>query len=254
MIDRRIALAAVLVVGFGGGWLARTLVPKGLPYGMKELPPGQTWPAPAAKPTEQAFVDIYNDATWGKNERGAASSGTGSTRSSTLLYRTYLEKFLERNHITSVVDAGCGDWEFSSAIDWTGIDYKGYDIVDDVVKHDTEKYGKPNIHFFHANVVDADLPPADLLIAKHVLQHLPNADVKKFLDTQLKKYKFALITDSVNPRTMSGANHDITPGQFRELDPTAPPFSVPGWKVLTYWDGGNMQQVVGLDTGYRAPP
>ena len=35
------------------------------------------------------------------------------------------QQFLKDNAIRSVVDAGCGDWEFSQAIDWTGIDYKG---------------------------------------------------------------------------------------------------------------------------------
>jgi len=44
-----------------------------------------------------------------------------------------LQQFLKDNKIRSVVDAGCGDWGLSQALDWGGIDYKGYDIVEAVI-------------------------------------------------------------------------------------------------------------------------
>jgi 2-polyprenyl-3-methyl-5-hydroxy-6-metoxy-1,4-benzoquinol methylase len=156
------------------------------------------------------------------------------------------------NHIHSVVDAGCGDWEFSQTVDWTGIDYRGFDIVDTVVAADNAKYAKANVHFFAANIVDADLPPADLLIVKDVLQHLPSADVAKFL-TQTRKYKHALVINGVTPVSMSARNVDITmaevqQGAYRNLDITRPPFNVAGDKPLTWWSNGNMHQVVHLTT------
>jgi len=193
--------------------------------------------------TKQVFEDIYRSATWGTNARGDGHSGTGSTARSTLLYRTFLQQFLKDNEIRSVVDAGCGDWEFSSLLDWTGIDYRGYDIVDAVVAANTKKYARPNIRFFAANIIEADLPPADLLVSKHVLQHLSNRDVQKFLP-QLSKYKHVLLTNGVDRMTMSAANTDISAGGYRELDVTRPPFNVPGVKVLSYWDGLHMHQVV----------
>lgn len=198
---------------------------------------------PAPAPTQQAFENIYQNAVWGTNANGQGYSGTGSTAHATLLYRTFLQQFLKDNDIHSVVDAGCGDWEFSHLLDWTGIDYKGFDIVAAVVAQDTKRYAKPNIHFFAANIVDKDLPPADLLISKHVLQHLPNKDVAKFL-TQLPKYKHVLLINGVDRATMTGANTDIAPGEYRELDVTKPPFNVPGVKVLSYWDGMHMHQAI----------
>jgi SAM-dependent methyltransferase len=192
--------------------------------------------------TKAAFDSIYKDAKWGANAEGAGNSGTGSTVAATLIYRTFLQQFLKENNIKSVVDAGCGDWEFSQAIDWTGIDYKGYDIVDAVVEADKKKYAKPNIQFFAANIVDTELPPADLLISKHVLQHLPTADVEKFVK-QMKKYKHVLFTNGVHPLFLTARNTDIKPGEYRELDLLRPPFNIPGIKVLTYWDGHHMHQV-----------
>jgi SAM-dependent methyltransferase len=143
-----------------------------------------------------------------------------------------------------VVDAGCGDWEFSRAIDWSGIDYKGYDIVEAVVKSDQERFGKPNIQFFVGDVVEGDLPAADLLISKHVLQHLPTADVQRFLE-QASKFKHVLFTNGVNPTSLTANNNvDIRAGEYRELDLLRPPFILRGVKVLSYWDGLHMHQVV----------
>lgn len=193
---------------------------------------------------QAAFDEIYKAATWGTNADGVGNSGFGSKLQTTLLYRTFLAQMMKDLKVQSVVDAGCGDWEFSQAIDWTGIDYKGYDIVPAVIKHDKEKYGKPTIQFFNADIIETDLPPADLLISKHVLQHLPSADVQKFLTKQLPKYKYIVLTDGVSRDTLSSTNPDIKPGQYRPLDLTQPPFNVHGAKVLTWWDGVNMHQVL----------
>ena len=213
-------------------------------YTRLQTAPVAAAPAPSTTAeTKGAFEDVYKKATWGVNADGVGHSGFGSTLRSTLLYRTFLQQFLADNHIKTVVDAGCGDWEFSKAIDWAGIDYKGYDIVDSVIAADQKAYTTPSIHFFAANIVDADLPAADLLISKHVLQHLPNADVAKFLK-QLPKYKHVLFIDGVDATTLTADNRDIKPGEYRELDVTRPPFKIPGVKPLTYWDGAHMHQVV----------
>jgi 2-polyprenyl-3-methyl-5-hydroxy-6-metoxy-1,4-benzoquinol methylase len=167
----------------------------------------------------------------------------GSTVAATVVYRAYLQDFMKEHHVTSVVDAGCGDWEFSSAMDWTGIDYTGFDVVASVIADDQKKYGAPNIKFQTADIVRTQLPAADLMICKDVLQHLPTEDILAFL-AQLPKYKDVLLTDTVDKSTLSGANGDVVPGNFRTLDLTKPPFNVPGLKVLTYFDGSHMHQVL----------
>jgi SAM-dependent methyltransferase len=251
MVDRRIVVTALVVGGFAAGWFLHVVVGPHLapvgdgsavapPQAGAEVGPGSETTASR----EAAFDSIYKSAMWGANAQGAGNSGFGSTLRTTLLYRTFLGQLLKDLKIQSVVDAGCGDWEFSQAIDWTGIDYKGYDIVPAVIEHDKASYAKPNIQFFNADIIETDLPPADLLISKHVLQHLPNADVQKFLTRQLHKYKYVLLTDGVSVGSMSSTNPDIKPGQYRPLDLTRPPFNLRGAKVLTWWDGRDMHQVL----------
>ncbi len=194
-------------------------------------------------PVAQVFNGIYADAAWGTNDAGEPSSGSGSTLASTVLYRAFLQAFLKEHDIHSVVDAGCGDWEFSQAMDWRGIDYRGYDVVPSVIARDRAKFGAANVKFTVADIIEEDLPPADLLIVKHVLQHLTNADVARFI-TQFPKYKHVLLTDGVDAPTLSSANTDIPRGQYRTLDLTRPPFNVRGLKALTWWDGYDMHQVL----------
>jgi SAM-dependent methyltransferase len=191
----------------------------------------------------QIFSGIYENRIWGTNEQGEGHSGPGSTLKSTVVYRAYLQAFLKDHAIRSVVDAGCGDWESTQAIDWTGIDYKGYDIVEAVIAKNRERFAAPNVHFFVGDIVEHKLPPADLLICKHVLQHLPNPDVHKFLRV-LPRYKHALLLNSVDAATLTADNRDIMLGEYRPVDVMAKPFTVMGKKVLTYWDGLYMQQVV----------
>lgn len=206
-----------------------------------------TVPAPTAAPitptAAEVFSEIYAQKIWGVNAEGEGRSGSGSTLEATVVYRAFLQNFLAQHKIASVVDAGCGDWECSRAIDWTGIDYRGYDIVEDVIAKNRAKYGSAKIQFFVANVVKEPIPSADLLICKHVLQHLPNRDVKTLL-LELGRYKHVLLTNSVEEDTLSAPNHDVELGGYRPLDLTRRPFRIRGTKVLMYWDGTHMQQVL----------
>lgn len=197
----------------------------------------------------KAFTQIYDDKVWGVGSAGQGTSGGGSTMNATVAYRAFLQDFMKQHGVKTVVDAGCGDWEFSAAMDWTGIDYAGFDVVPSVIADDQKKYGAPNIKFQTADIVRTELPAADLLICKDVLQHLPTQDVLAFL-AQLPRYKDALITDTVDKHTLGAENSDIQPGQFRLLDLTRPPYSVPALKVLTYFDGSHMHQVLWI---HRAP-
>ncbi len=251
-MDRRIGLVGLVAVSFAAGVAVHAVLrmpmdpPAPVPAAetatrVPSAPPPLAPPSPAE--LERAFGDIYKDAAWGTNAEGVGNSGSGSLARTTHLYRVFLRQFMKDHEVRSVVDAGCGDWESTHLVDWTGIDYKGYDVVPSVIEANRTKYGKPNIQFFAGDVVSTDLPAADLLIVKHVLQHLPNAAVTKFF-AQLPKYKHVLITSTVGPRTFAGDNREIDAGAFRTFDPTRPPFGLPGLKLLTYWDGYMMQQVV----------
>ena len=181
----------------------------------------------------ERFERIYERGDWGKDAKGKGVSGPGSTLAATRQYRAFLQDFLAANRIRSVVDAGCGDWEFSQKINWKGIDYLGLDIVPAVVEANRRRFGSANVRFAVADIVRGDLPPADLLIVKDVLQHLSNADIALVLK-KLQGYRHVLIVNDVRPDTLTAEPTDIATGGYRLLDVTRPPYSVPGMKVLTW--------------------
>ena len=141
-----------------------------------------------------------------------------------------------------MLDIGCGDWQFSRHIDWTGIDYLGVD-VSAVVLANTKTFTRPGIAFRELNAATDHLPPADVLIAKDVLQHWGNADILDFLP-KLTSFRMALITNGFHPARMTKVNLDIKPGNWRPVDLQRSPFNLPGSYV--YWFNGGEPKYVFL--------
>lgn len=165
------------------------------------------------------FNTIYETNAWGYG------SGSGSNENLCRGYVQFLQQFFRQNNIQSIVDIGCGDWQFSKNIDFDGIDYKGYDVASFVVNRNLAKYKKPNIDFIHYNGDFSALPKADLAICKDVLQHLPNQNIRQFIEN-LSKYKYALIANDIG---LVGENNDILLDIYahRSLDLRAEPFKLP---------------------------
>ena len=193
-------------------------------------------------PLTKTFNRIYSDGVWGRNVAGAGTSGSGSTLETTREYRAYLQDFIKKHGVTSIVDAGCGDWSFSSTIDWGGASYLGVDIASDVIEAVRRKHGKDKITFRVADITE-ELPSADLLISKDVLQHLPNALVQKFIVNNLKKgrYKWALLTND-----RGRGNADTAAGGYRTIDLAASPFEVKGLVDLPITFGNEAAKVTSL--------
>lgn len=173
-----------------------------------------------------AFSDIYARNTWGKG------SGVGSEVEHTRDYVAALTEFMREHHIRSVVDFGCGDWQFSRTIDWSGIQYSGFDVVPAVIAANKSAFVAPNISF-HLVEDGAHLPAADLLICKDVLQHLPVVEVRRYLAIFKRLYSHMLITNDVRPE--DNLNIDIHPGQARPLRLDVAPFHET-FDVLLTWD------------------
>ena len=172
------------------------------------------------------FEEIYANNEWG------TGSGEGSAQVHTRGYVRFLRRFLRVRRIRSVVDLGCGDWQFSQLVDWTGLQYRGYDIVPSVIERNERTFSASNVRFHHVSTSWSELPAADLLIAKDLLQHWSQSTILEWLPT-LRRYRFSLITNCVEPRGPT-KNDDCPDGGFRHLDIRLPPFHVPAAQVYTF--------------------
>jgi SAM-dependent methyltransferase len=179
------------------------------------------WEAPAGlfedrENIGEVFDKIYRLSIW----RGG--SGLGSHPDVAKPYMLYLQDFLSNNAIRSVVDVGCGDWQFSQFIDWGGASYLGIDVVPSVIEANSQAFGQANREFVCANLASDthNLPSGDLLLLKDVLQHLSNKNVQQLLKLT-SRFKFSLITNAYDPE-----NTDCQNGDTRPLDIRQPPFNL----------------------------
>jgi SAM-dependent methyltransferase len=188
------------------------------------------------------FNRIYAEGTWGRDVAGKGTSGTGSTLEITREYRAYVEDFMKTHSVKSVVDAGCGDWSFSRAMDWGDASYLGVDIASDVIAAVRDKHEKGKIKFQVGDITD-ELPAADLLISKDVLQHLSNELVHKFITNNLRKgkYKWVILTND-----RGSENGDVASGGYRAIDLAAPPFEVTGLVDLPIKFGDETTKITSL--------
>ena len=195
------------------------------------------------------FNRIYAEGTWGRDVAGKGTSGTGSTLEITRDYRAYVEDFIRTHGVKSVVDAGSGDWSFSRVIDWGDASYLGVDIASDVVAAVRKKHETARIKFQVGDITD-ELPAADLLISKDVLQHLSNELVLKFIGNNLRKgkYKWAILTND-----RGSENRDVASGGYRAINLAAPPFEVKGLVDLPITFGAETTKITSLLDLTQAP-
>lgn len=140
---------------------------------------------------QDKFTKIYDKKIWG------GGSGKGSTLFYNKNFIFFLEDFIKEKSIKSVIDLGCGDWEFSQYINWN-CEYLGIDCVETVVQSNIENYQTDSIKFEHGDIFsDRTIldKQCDLIILKDVLQHWDNLNIIDFINDIIsrKKYKYILI-------------------------------------------------------------
>ncbi len=182
----------------------------------------------------EAFTRAYKEARWHHG------SGSGSSPANTAAYREFLARYMLAYEVRSVLDIGCGDWQFSRLIDWAGIAYTGIDVVPELITGCEAAYGRHLVDFACSDVLGGwTLPGADLILCKDLLQHWPDAAVHE-LGRRLAGRRALLTYDLRCPHpTGRGGVHcplhaDTEAGGYRPLDLTAPPFTWPLTERLRY--------------------
>ena len=153
-----------------------------------------------------------------------------------------------------MTEFGCGFWNYAKLVDWSGKIYNGYDVALGPIRFNSDAYGASNIRF-HQLVDGVQLAPADLLICKDVLQHLPTDDVLHYLAIFKERFSYILILNAVLPD--DNLNGPIDYGDFRALRLDLPPFNET-LEVIDEWDnplfGVPYHEHVCLLRGKRAQP
>jgi hypothetical protein len=118
-------------------------------------------------------------------------------------------------------------------MDWAGIDYLGLEASETALAS-ARQFERPGVRFRQADATVEGLPPADLLIAKDVLQHWSRDDIFKLL-SRLGRYRHVLVTNGFPPSKLYKLNKRWRAGAgYRPVDLQQAPFDVPGEYVFSY--------------------
>jgi hypothetical protein len=184
-------------------------------------------------PTKAAMEQIYEKHLWGGSE-SEFYSGEGSHLSELVQpYVKVVSDFLTSFPTTiTVCDLGCGDFNVGKEFVNLTQRYIAVDIVESLIEYNKEKYQSENLEFQCLDIAEDELPVADCVIVRQVLQHLSNKEVQSIID-KLSNYEYVILTEHL-PEGDFIPNLDIISGQGIRLkkgsglDLLASPFE---WKV-----------------------
>ena len=181
-------------------------------------------------PTKAAMEQVYSMNLWGDNDT-SFYSGVGSHHPK--IVEPYIEvvsSFLNSFEVPpSVCDLGCGDFNVGREFLKLTSKYIAVDIVEPLIEFNSKKFDQENLEFHCLDIAVDDLPSADIVILRQVLQHLSNSEVQAILK-KLKDFKNLILTEHL-PSGDFTPNKDIISGQGTRLKKQsglnilAPPFN-----------------------------
>lgn len=175
-----------------------------------------------------------------------AQSGEGSRHSHHIIpFVNYLKEFINANKISSMIEGSSGHWRsgWQSRVDWPNIKYCGVDINQSVFEDNClllsqtdDKFGFLEARFEHGNILEDDLPEADLFLCKDTLIHFSNDDIRKFLENQIlskpRKYKYLMCVNNVP--SCDKPRQDTPTGGFSAVEISREPFNMPVSHTFRY--------------------
>lgn len=168
-----------------------------------------------------AFTDHYRLQGWGGGE---TASGPGSTLARTASLREQLPALFPELGVRTVLDAGCGDFNWFRAMEAPLDLYIGTDVVEDLVADNQRRYGDERRTFLALDVTRDALPEVDLILCRDCLVHLKHRQILAALENFAASGSRYLLATTFPSRS---ANVDAPLGGWRPVNLQLPPFGLP---------------------------
>lgn len=163
-------------------------------------------------PTKDVMQQVYDMKLWGGKEFDFYS-GAGSHVSD--IINPYLEAVItflnSHNNTLTLCDLGCGDFNIGNHLTTYTKKYIAVDIVENLIERNKTCFTANNVEFECLDIIEDEIPIADCVILRQVLQHLSNSEIQKIIK-KLGAYKYVILTEHI-PAENFVANKDIISGQ-----------------------------------------
>ena len=108
-----------------------------------------------------------------KRDHGQESlSGPGSWLCNTSESVEFINETIADYGVSSILDLGCGDWNWFSRVNLDGVTYQGWDADESMVADVSARHGGPSVTFAVKDIVLEDYPAVDLIVCRDVLFHM----------------------------------------------------------------------------------
>lgn len=169
---------------------------------------------------ETTFTEIFVRNLWGCDQ---TRSGPTATLERTRELRELFPELLRSLGIESILDVGCGDWNWMRTVDLTGVNYLGVDIVTTLVESLQQSHTADTVNFQKMDVLREPPETADLWLARDLLCVLDYAGIHAFFEKFLESKSLYLAVTTVET---NAENADSVPGICRMLDLFQQPFQI----------------------------
>ena len=181
-------------------------------------------------PTKAVMEQIYKQHLWGGSGFDFYS-GEGSHNQN--ITKSYIETvssfFQSQNKKLTVCDLGCGDFNIGKNFLGHAEYYYAIDIVESLIERNKKLYKATHLEFQCLDISKDNIPQADCVILRQVLQHLSNNEIKGILK-KIENYKYIILTEHIPhgdfmPNKDKIASQGIRLKQHSGIDLLAEPFN-----------------------------
>lgn len=127
-------------------------------------------------PDADYFSIIYQKRAFGLSP---SASGTGSTLEITSAIRNEIPRILQTYGIESIADIPCGDFHWMSNLERFGVEYRGYDIVLDLISDLQSRF--PKVIFDLLDATEQIPKKVDLILCRDLFVHLTTDQIHRVL-------------------------------------------------------------------------
>jgi Methyltransferase domain len=203
---------------------------------LEDLTNFREWKFGEGAELETIFSRIYAEGQWGQSGLAERPFYSGSGSHDDTIVATYVAAISEfaskLGGPPSAVDLGCGDFNVGSRIRPHFARYTACDVVPDLIKANRKIHAGLDVDFLHLDLTRDEIPAADVILIRQVLQHLSNRDIARFVASVAGRCRYLVVTEhlpghedfAVNIDKPAGPNNRTSIGSGVVL--TAAPFNL----------------------------
>lgn len=160
-------------------------------------------------------------------------SGPGSWVKNAQDTISFINESVNKYNIKSILDLGCGDWNWFKEVDIPNCSYTGWDADEQMIASNNDRYGSDTIKFEVKDIFNSKYPTVDLVICRDVLFHVREELTLKLID-QVKSSSTYFISTSFRDVTQNKGIKkycDIGDWGFYPINLNVDPFNLNKYEI-----------------------